>query len=43
MQDIYYKNSKLTVINIEVVKTIASFLAWCNFWNSGPSYDSYNR
>ncbi len=34
---------ELAVTNVEVVKTAASFLPWCNFWSSGLSYYSYSK
>ncbi len=35
--------SKLAITDVEVAKTVASVLAQCNLWSSGPFYCSYSR
>lgn len=43
MQGISYKVSKLIIINIEFVRTAASFLAWKNSQSDCFSYYRYNK
>lgn len=41
IQGIHYKVSGLAVTNIEIIKTTASFLPWCNFQQDDLSYCNY--
>ncbi len=43
MQRTLCKASELGVIDVEVVETTASFLAWYNRRHSSPFYYNYNK
>ena len=43
MQGIFYKASKLVVTDMEIINTVANFLAQCNWRYSSLFYYNYNR